>query len=208
MILQALVQRDNQMKMGICLWGCGFFFFLQITQLQGKWTYSWRWQKAAAHSWLRFSCCVRPPSLWLLSLSWMGVRHLDFSPAACSHASTTCLICKQNCRESNGRLTTHTKWRNTLFPILCTISQLNWKFFRSITALKLGLYSDWHKRTSSHLLISVSNNTWRQLKKVTPLLKTRVALKKWAMTANAFLGIFEPILHGIVNSVSDSPKIW
>ena len=76
-----------------------------------------------------------------------------------------------------------------------------------MTALKLGLYSDWHKKTSSHLLISISNNTWSQLKKLTLLLKTRVALKKWAMTANAFLGSFEPILHGIVNSKSDSPKI-
>jgi len=59
------------------------------------------------------------------------------------------------------------------------------------------------------LLISVSNSTWSQLKKLTLLLKTRVALKKWTMTANEFLGSFEPILHGISNSDrgSDSPKI-
>lgn len=81
----------------------------------------------------------------------------------------------------------------------------NWKFFRSITALKLGLYCDWDKRISCHLLIS---NTWSQLKKLTLLLKPQVPLKKWAMTANAFLGSFEPILHGLVNSESNSPKIW
>lgn len=53
----------------------------------------------------------------------------------------------------------------------------------------------------------ISENTWSQLKKLTLLLKTRAELKKWAMTANEFLGSFEPILHGLVNSESNSLKI-
>lgn len=116
MILQMLIQLDNQTEMREVL---SFFLHFRSHSCSGNDNNIWleMAQSSSSHV-AQVSCPIRSRYLWLLNLLRMELGHLDFPPATCSHASTTCLICKQSYRDSNSQVPTNEKDKYSFSPIL------------------------------------------------------------------------------------------